>query len=81
MYRVVIPETENPQEAESVYRVGLCGMLRLIRVDTLRRDNNVGFLAGRLDPIIDLNPFPHTTNLQQTSLKMSSQNYGKSLLL
>ena len=32
---------------ESV-RVSLRGMLRLIRVDTLRRVHNVGFLAGRL---------------------------------
>ena len=29
--------------------VSLCGMLRLIRVDTLRRDHNAGFLAGRLN--------------------------------
>ena len=29
-------------------RVSLRGMLRLIRVDTLRTVNNVGFLAGRL---------------------------------
>ena len=29
-------------------RVSLRGMLRLIRVDTLRRVHNVGFLAGRL---------------------------------
>ena len=28
-------------------RVSLCGMLRLIRVDTLRRVHTVGFLAGR----------------------------------
>ena len=28
-------------------RVSLCGMLRLIRVDTLRRVDTVGFLAGR----------------------------------
>ena len=28
-------------------RVGLCGMLRLIRVDTLRRVNNVDFLTRR----------------------------------
>ena len=38
----MIPETENSQEAKSVYPV------RLIRVDTLRRVQNVGFLAGRL---------------------------------
>ena len=29
-------------------RISLRGMLRLIRVDTLRRVHNVGFLAGRL---------------------------------
>ena len=40
-YRVMIPETETPQEAKGV-------MLRLIRIDTLRRVHNVGFLAGRL---------------------------------
>ena len=45
----MIPKTENPQEAKKVsIRVSLRGMLRLIRVDTLRRDHNVGFLAGRL---------------------------------
>ena len=44
----MIPETENPQEAKSVCRISLCDMLRLIRVDTLRRFHNVGFLVGRL---------------------------------
>ena len=29
-------------------RVSLCDMLRLIWVDILRRDHNVGFLAGQL---------------------------------
>ena len=29
-------------------RVDLRGMLRLIRVDTLRRVHNVGFLTGRV---------------------------------
>ena len=29
-------------------RFSLRGMLRQIRIDTLRRDNKVGFLAGRL---------------------------------
>ena len=44
MYRVMIPETENPQEAKSVYPgIGLSGMLSLIRVDTLRRVHNVDF--------------------------------------
>ena len=51
MYRVVIPETENPQEAKSV-RVSLRGKLRLIRVDTLRRVHNVGILAGRLISVL-----------------------------
>ena len=46
--RRLIPETENPQEAKSVYPVSLRGMLRLIRVDTLRIIHNVGFLAGQL---------------------------------
>ena len=46
----------------------LCGMLRMIRVDTLRRGHYVGFVAGRLS-LIDLRhtitdvsrltPFPH----------------------
>ena len=29
-------------------RISLRGMIRLIRVDVLRRDHNVGFLAERL---------------------------------
>ena len=37
-YRVMIPETENPR-----------GMLRMIRVDTLSRVHDVGFLAGWLN--------------------------------
>ena len=36
-------------------RITLRNMLRLIRVDTLRRVDNVGFLAGRL--ILQLVPF------------------------
>ena len=55
----MIPETENPQEAKSVcpalpvrYAKDLItqslGMLSLIRVDTLRRVRNVGFLVERL---------------------------------
>ena len=44
----MIPETENPQEAKSVYWVSLRSMLMLIRVDVLRRDHDVGFLAGWL---------------------------------
>ena len=50
MYRVMISETENPQEAKSV-RVSLRGLLRLIRsipVDTLRRVLNVVFLVEQL---------------------------------
>ena len=35
-------------------RVSLRGMLRLIRVDTLRRVHNVGFLAGRLNLLIHI---------------------------
>ena len=44
----MIPETGNPQEAKSVCRISTLDMLRLIRVDTLRRVHNVGFLAERL---------------------------------
>ena len=50
----MITETENPQEAKSVYQVRLRGMLRLIRVDTLRRNHYVGFLMGRLILITSL---------------------------
>ena len=53
MYRVVILVTENPQEAKSAYPVKPAA-LRLIRVDTLRRVHNVGFLAGRLFMIVCL---------------------------
>ena len=42
----MIPETENPREANSVYP-GTPGMLRLIWVDTLRRVHNVDFLTRR----------------------------------
>ena len=42
------PETENLQEANISIRVSMRGMLRMIWVYTLRRDHNVGFLAGRL---------------------------------
>ena len=40
----MIPETENPQEAKSVYLVSLRGMLRLIRGDTLRIVHNAGII-------------------------------------
>ena len=47
-YNVMIPETENPLEVKRVsVRVSLRGMLRLIRVDTLRRVHNVGYLVIR----------------------------------
>ena len=49
----MIPETENPQEAKLSARISLRGMLRLIRVDTLRRAHSVGFLAGRLNYTIN----------------------------
>ena len=43
----MIHETENSQEAKSIHvRVSLRDMLKLIRVDTLRRDNNVSFSRG-----------------------------------
>ena len=44
--------------------VSLRGMLRLIRIDTLRRVLNVGFLAGRLIymNVVDLN---QTTRIQE----------------
>ena len=48
MYRVKIHETENPQEVKMSARISLRGMLRLIRIDTLRRVHNVGFLVIRL---------------------------------
>ena len=44
-YRVMTPETENAREANS-------GMLKLIRVDTLRRVHNVGFLVRRLKYVV-----------------------------
>ena len=45
----MIRETKNPQEAKVVsVRVSLRCMLRLIRVDTLRRVHTVSFLADRL---------------------------------
>ena len=45
--RVMIPATENPQEAKGAYPFRLFEMLRLIRVDTLRRVHNVGFFTRR----------------------------------
>ena len=47
MFRVMIPEKENPQEAKRVYTSLHC-VLRLIRVNTLLRVHDVGLLAGRL---------------------------------
>ena len=44
----MIHETENPQEAKRVFPVSLYGMLRLIRVDTLRTVHTVGLLVGQL---------------------------------
>ena len=37
----MIPETDNPQRRKVSIRVSLRGMLRLIRVDTLRCVHNV----------------------------------------
>ena len=50
-------------------------------VDTLRRSHNV--LAGRLTYTLmkRLNPFPHTKDIQQTTLKLSMQNYRNSLYM
>ena len=49
MYRVVIPETENPQEANSVHPGKPA---RHAKADQgqyfTQRHHNVGFLAGRL---------------------------------
>ena len=47
-YRVMIPETKIHRRRKVYIRVSLCGMLKLIRVDTLRRVLNVGFIAERL---------------------------------
>ena len=48
-YIVMITEMDIPQEAKSVsVRVSLRGILRLIRIDTLRRVHNLGFLVIRL---------------------------------
>ena len=44
----MIPETENPQEAKSIYPDSPVRLIRLIQVDTLRRDRNSGFLVERL---------------------------------
>ena len=44
----MIPKTDNQQEAKNYVRVGLRGMLGLIRVDTFRMVHNVGFLVERL---------------------------------
>ena len=46
--RLMIPETENPREAKSVYPGNPARHARLIRVDSLRNVHNVDFLARRL---------------------------------
>ena len=51
----MIHEKENPQDAKVSARISLCGMLRLIRVYTLRRVHNVGFLVERLSEMVDSN--------------------------
>ena len=52
----MIPETENPQEAKLSDRINLRCMFRLIRVDTLCKVDNVGFLEGRLyQVLVDVN--------------------------
>ena len=45
-------------------RVSLCGMLRLIRVDTLRNVHNVGFLARRLIYVYIRGSIPAVINNQ-----------------
>ena len=46
---IIIPKQKIHRRRKKMsIRVSLRGMLRLIRVDTLRRVYNVGFLAGRL---------------------------------
>ena len=49
MYRVLILEKKKNYRMRKVsVRVSLCGMLKLIRVDTLRNLHSVGLLGGRL---------------------------------
>ena len=42
-------------------------------------DKPINYFQDKVENIV--NPFPHTTNLRQTTLKLSTQKYGKSLLL
>ena len=56
-------------------RVSLRGMLRLIRVDTLRRFHNVGFLVKRLI----FNPFPHTTHAADDFENIYSKIWKRSI--
>ena len=58
MYTVMIPETENPQEAKSD-RVSLIG------INTLRRVHNVCFLVERLKCVL---------HVQQRTGTCSSKN-------
>ena len=85
MYRVMIPETENPHGVS--IRRRLRDMLRLIFVDTLGRVHNVCFLARRLISVryiiymmtilitllgpshLQVNHFEYTLTIQQTLLK------------
>ena len=59
----MIYATENPQEAKSI-----CSGYLLIRVDTLRRVHNVGFLAGGLKSCL------RSANV----IRLKSQNFEKS---
>ena len=43
---VIIPETEIHRRQKVSIWVSLCGMLRLIRVDTLRKIHNFVFVRG-----------------------------------
>ena len=57
-------------------RVSLRGMLRLIRVDTLRRVNNVGFLAAHivwLKPTLDI--VTHVLFFQDRNHAINQQLY------
>ena len=65
----MIPETENLQEPKMSILVSLRSMLRLIRIDTLRRVHNVGFLVGRL-----------ICNFQHISIHLTQQMLFVSLL-
>ena len=55
-------------------RVSLCRMLRLIRDDTLRRVNNVDFLAGRLKCKIDFHR-DMTEKLLKTAFNPNQSNH------